>query len=72
MLIACMKDQGEETTIASPLLERDVFQVIKKKHIGQEFKMNTKLCGYHIDGVMLDVGSNVNILSKKSWEVMEK
>jgi hypothetical protein len=53
-------------------VERDVFQVSKKKCIGQEFKMTTELGGYDMDGVMLDLGSNVNILPKKSWEVMGK
>jgi hypothetical protein len=34
--------------------------------------MTTELGGYDMDGVMLDLGSNVNILPKKSWEVMGK
>jgi hypothetical protein len=46
--------------------KRDVCQVIKQKRIGREFKMTTKLGGYDTDGVMLDLGSNVNILPKKS------
>jgi hypothetical protein len=34
--------------------------------------MTTELGGYDMDGVMLDLGSDVNILPKKSWEVMGK
>jgi hypothetical protein len=34
--------------------------------------MTTKLGGYDKDGVMLDLGSDVNILPKKCWEVMGK
>jgi hypothetical protein len=34
MLIACMKEKGEETTISTPLPERDVYQVNKKKCTG--------------------------------------
>jgi len=34
--------------------------------------MTTKLGGYDMDVVMLDVGSSVNILLKKSWELMGK
>jgi hypothetical protein len=72
MLTVCMKDQREETTIAALLPERDVCQVSKKKRTSQEFKMTTKLGGYDIDGVMLDLGSELNILPKKSWKVMGK
>jgi hypothetical protein len=39
-------------------------QVSKKKHTGQEFKMTTELGGYDMDGVMLDLGSDVNILPR--------
>jgi hypothetical protein len=34
--------------------------------------MKTELGGYETDGVMLDLGSDVNIFSKKSWEMMGK
>jgi hypothetical protein len=34
--------------------------------------MTTELGGYDMDGVMLDLGSDMNILPKKSWEVMGK
>jgi hypothetical protein len=34
--------------------------------------MTTELGGYDMDGVMLDLGFDVNILPKKSWEVMGK
>jgi hypothetical protein len=67
-----MKEQGEETTILAPLPERDVCQVNKQKCTSQEFKMTIDIGGYDMDGVMLDLGSDVNILPKKSWEVMGK
>jgi hypothetical protein len=34
--------------------------------------MTTELGGYDMDGVMLDLGSDVNILPKKSLELMGK
>jgi hypothetical protein len=34
--------------------------------------MTTELRSYEMDGVMLDLGSDVNILPKKSWELMGK
>jgi hypothetical protein len=67
-----MKEQGEATTTTTSLLERDVFQVSKKNCTSQEFKMITRLGGYDMDGFMLDLGSDVNILPKKSKEVMGK
>ena len=34
--------------------------------------MTIELGGYDMDGVMLDLCSNINIFSKKSWEVIGK
>jgi hypothetical protein len=34
--------------------------------------MTTELGGYEMDGVMLDLGFDVNILLNKYWEVMGK
>jgi hypothetical protein len=34
--------------------------------------MTTELGGYDMEGVMLDTGFDMNILLKKSWEVMGK
>jgi hypothetical protein len=34
--------------------------------------MTTELGSYEMDGVMLDLGSDMNILPKKSWELMGK
>jgi hypothetical protein len=34
--------------------------------------MKTNLGVYDMDGIMLDLGFNVNILSNKSWELMGK
>jgi hypothetical protein len=34
--------------------------------------MTTKLGGYDMDRVMLDLGFDVNIMSKKFWEFMGK
>jgi hypothetical protein len=39
---------------------------------GREFKMTTELGSYEMEGVMLDLGSDVNIFPKKSWELMGK
>jgi hypothetical protein len=72
MLTRCMGEEGTIVAISSPLLERDVCQVSKQKHTGREFKMTVELGSYEMDGVMLDLGSDVNILPNKSWELMGK
>jgi hypothetical protein len=41
-----------------------------KKRTSQEFKMMIDLGGYEMDGFMLDLGSNMKILRKKSWKAM--
>jgi len=64
-LATCMKQIVVKDTISDPLPERDVFQVDKKKCIGQEFKMTVELVGYNMDGVMLDLRSNANIFPNK-------
>jgi hypothetical protein len=40
--------------------------------MGREFKMTVELESYEMDDIMLDLVSNVNILPKKSWELMGK
>jgi hypothetical protein len=61
-----------KATISATMPERYVCQVSKKKHTDREFKMTKNLGGYDMDGVMLDMGSDVNIFPNKYWEVMDK
>ena len=48
--------------------------IVKKRKIrtGKEFRLDAQVDGYEIKDVMLDLGSDVNILSNKSWEAMGK
>jgi hypothetical protein len=61
-----MKEWGVEEIISTPLPKRDLCQVRKKNHTGQEFNMTRELVGYGMDRVMLDLGFDVNILLKMS------
>jgi hypothetical protein len=70
MLTRCMGEEETTIAISSPLPEWDVCQVSKHKCTGREFKMKVELRSYEMDGVMLDLGSDVNILLKKYWELM--
>ena len=45
---------------------------LQKKKIGREMRMNVQISEYYVDVVILDLGSNVNILTKKTWKMMGK
>jgi hypothetical protein len=49
-----------------------VCQVSKHKCTGREFKMIVEIRSYEMDGAMLDLYSNMNIMLKNSWELMGK
>jgi len=66
MLATYMGEEGTTIAILSPLLERDVCQVNKQKHTRGELKMMDELRSYEMDGVMLDLGSDMNIFPKRS------
>jgi len=66
MLTRCMGEEETIVVILALLPELDEHHVSREKHTGREFNMTVELGSYKMDGVMLDPGSNVNILSKKS------
>ena len=39
-------------------------------NIGQELCMNSQIGDYHMDFIILDLGLDVNILTKQTWEIM--
>ena len=45
---------------------------LHKKKIGREMRMNVHIGSYDVDSVILDLGLDVNILTKKTWEMMGK
>ena len=50
---------------------KDVHKLYKhKKHTGQEMQLTTQIGDYEIDQVILDLGSDVNVLPKKTWQRM--
>ena len=50
-------------------LDRQVNSLQKKK-IGIEMRMNVQIDEYDVDLVILDLGSYVNIITKRTWEMM--
>jgi hypothetical protein len=55
-----------------PLLNRAVHQISKKRRTNKELHLNAKIGEYDIDYVVLDLGSEVNVMMKKTWALMGK
>jgi hypothetical protein len=47
-----------------------VNQVQKKKRTSREFRLNANIEDFNMGDIILDLGSKVNVLPKKTWEVM--
>ena len=45
---------------------------LHNKRTGREMRMNVQIGDYDVDSVTLDLGSDVNILTKQTWENMGK
>ena len=52
--------------------EKKVNQVRKKFKIGCELRMTVQIGDYDMDYIILELGSDVNILTRKTWESMGK
>jgi hypothetical protein len=62
----CTQDKEVSTT------QKVVNQVLCKKRTNIESKLNGQIREYDMDNVILDLGSDVNVLSRKTWEMMGK
>ena len=49
-----------------------VVNSLKKRKTGKEMRMNIQIGDYEVESVILDLGSDVNILTKKTWQLMGK
>ena len=45
---------------------------LQKRNTSKEMRMNIQIRDYEVDSVILDLGSDVNILTKKTWKFMGK
>ena len=53
-----------------PQIEKKVNQVRWKCKAGSELRMNAQIGDYDMDYIILDMGSDVNILNRQMWESM--
>ena len=61
-----------EETPVEPQAEKRVNQVGKKFKTRRELRMTAQIGDYDMDYIILDLGSNVNILMRQTWESMGK
>jgi hypothetical protein len=45
-------------------------QLLHKKRTNAEFRFSAYVIDYDIENVMLDLGSDINVLPKQTWERM--
>jgi hypothetical protein len=50
-----------------PLLNREVHQIGKKRRTNKELHSNAQIGEYDIDYVVLNLGSEVNVMMKPTW-----
>jgi hypothetical protein len=55
-----------------PLLSREVHQISKKRRTNKELHLNAQIGEYEIDYVVLDLGLEINVMTKKTWALMGK
>lgn len=66
-------ETNPEELIVAHLSKRHIGRVQKKKQrFRRECRLNTQIEGHEINDVMLDLGSDVDISPKKTWEAMGK
>ena len=52
--------------------EKQVRKVVRKKHTNKKFKFNVSIGDFDMNSIILDLGFDVNMLLKKTWEYMGK
>ena len=69
--ILTLIDRCEQST---PIVvaNRAVHQINKYIQSRKDMRLNAQNCDYEMDEVILDLGSEVNVLTKKTWELMGK
>ena len=45
---------------------------LQKRKTGKKMRINIQIKDYEVDSVFLDLGSNVNILTKQTWQLIGK
>ena len=62
-------DKCEQPTLQDAA-NRVVHHIKKYIRTGKEMRLNAQIGYYDMDEVILDLGSEVNVLTKQTWELM--
>jgi hypothetical protein len=54
------------------MLSRAVNQVSRKRRTKKELQLSAQIGDYDVEYVVLDLGSEVSLMTKKTWELMGK
>lgn len=57
-------------TSVQPVIVKDVNQVSRTPRISCEFQINAQIGDYDIEDILIDLGSDVNVMPKRTCEVM--
>ena len=49
-----------------------VVNSLQERKKGKEMRMNIQIGDYEVDSIIMDLGSDVNILTKQTWQLMVK
>jgi hypothetical protein len=85
-LKSCLELMQDETTLNTlrrmidqctqdkevPTMQKAVNQVLHKKRTNKEFILSAQIGEYDMDNVILDLGSDINVLPRQTWEMMGK
>jgi len=55
-----------------PTTERAINQIKRYICTGREMRLSAMIRSYEMDEVVLDLGSEVNVMTKQTWEIMAK
>ena len=51
-------------------LKDSMVNSLQKRKTGKDMRMNIYIGDYKVESIILDLGSDVNILTKKTWQLM--
>lgn len=61
-----------ERQVGGKTIDRVVNQVQKKTRTSGEMRLTMQIGDYEMEQIVLDIGSDINVLMKKTWDLMEK
>ena len=67
--LQCIIDQCHQPSLLGSA-HRAVHNITGHTRTGREMKLIAQIGGFEMDEVVLDLGSEVNVLTKQTWEQM--